>query len=156
MCWKHGCHLNISLLMKYMPLPAKFKILYLNPVSVVSGAEISLLELLRNINTDIFEPLVAAMLSGIPIICHTRNILGQRPFRRMFLNYADVLMANSRAVAASYAEYLEKSDKLVVIHNGVNLNDFSPVRTKFEMLRKKLGLPDNAFVIGHIARICPE
>jgi glycosyltransferase involved in cell wall biosynthesis len=209
--------------MKSTPSPGKHRILYLNPTSAIGGAEISLLELLRNLNREVFEPLVAlpglgplvervarlevetviipqhklkaknpipylktvfylinlvrrrhvnlihsnvemgnqygvmaARLSGVPIICHTRGLLSERPFRRMFLRYTDVLIANSRAVAASYANCVAKSQKVVVIHNGVDLDEFSPIRARSGVFRRKLGLPDNAFVIGHIARICPE
>ncbi len=209
--------------MKSTLSPARHRILHLDPTSAIGGAEISLLELLRNLNREVFDPLVAlpgpgpmvermarlgvetviipqqklkarnplpylktvfylvnlvrernidlihsnadignqygvvaARLTGIPIICHTRNILSKRPFQRMFLRYADVLIANSRAVAASYARYVAKSQKAVVIHNGVDIDEFSPIRTKSGVFRKKLGLPDDAFVVGHIARICPE
>jgi len=209
--------------MKSTLSPTKHRLLYLNVASTVSGAEISLLGLLRNLNREIFEPIVAlpgpgplvermarlgvetviipqqklkarnpfpylktvfclvnlvrgrhidlihsnldignqygvvaARLTGIPIICHTRNLLSERPFRRMFLRYADVLIANSCAVAASYARYIGKSQKGVVIHNGVDLDEFSPSRTRNGVFRGKLGLPDDAFVIGHIGRICPE
>lgn len=203
--------------------PVKHRILYLNVASTVSGAEMSLITLLRHLNREAFEPivglpgpgplverlarlgvetvmipqqklkarnplpylktvlclvnlvrrrgvdlihsnmdicnqygLVAARLTGIPIICHTRNMLSKRPFQRMLLRYADVLIANSRAVKASYARCVAKSQKVMIIHNGVDLDEFSTIRARSGMFRKKLGIPDDAFVVGHIARICPE
>lgn len=209
--------------MKSTLLPRKYRILYLNPVSVISGAEISLLGLLRSLNREIFEPIVALPCSGplverinrldvkvviipqqkvkiknifsylktviylfnlirrrhinlihcnmdicnqyaliaakmtrIPIVCHTRNILGKRSFQRMFLNYSDVLIANSTAVAASYSKYVSRLQKIKVIYNGVDINEYFLSSTRSGIFRKQLGIPDHAFVIGHIARICPE
>ncbi len=201
----------------------KHRILYLNPVSEIAGAEMSLLSLMSTLDREMFEPIVAlpspgplvkrmaqldvetitisqrqlkiknpfpyfktvfclanlvrrrhvrlihanagisnqygvmtARLCRIPIICHIRGFFGKRAFRRMFLNYADVLIANSHAVAASFSDFVSKSQKVVIIHNGVDLEGFSLNRTKAGMFRKKLGLPENAFVIGHLARVCPE
>ena len=209
--------------MKSTPSLAKHRILFLDPTSAISGAEVSLLGLLRNLNREVFDPLVAlpgigplfervarlgvetviipqsklkvsnplpylktvfylvklirergvglihsnmdignqyglvaARLTGIPIICHTRNILTKRPFQRMLLRYADVLIANSRAVKASYAMYVSKSQKVVVINNGVDLDEFSSLHAGIGMFREKIGVPNDAFVVGHIARICPE
>lgn len=223
MSWKPGSPSSTSLLMKSMLSPAKHRTLYLSPVYKIAGAEMSLLGMLRNINREVFEPLVAlsgpgplveriarlgvetviipqqklkpmnplpylktvfslvnlirtrqidlihsniglsnqygvvaARLTDIPIICHIRDILSKRSFRRMFLGYSDVLIANSHAVASSYAKYVAKSQKVVVIHNGVDLKEFSPICTKSGVFRRKLGLPDDAFIVGHIARICPE
>lgn len=206
--------------MRYTPSPAKSRILYLTPVPEISGAEMSLLGLLRTLNWETFEPLVAlpgpgplgdrvsrlgveavtvpqrklkardpvpylntvfrltnvvrrkridlihsntdignqygvvaARLSGVPIVCHTRNILSERPFRRMFLRHADRLIANSYAVAASYSQYVKEPQRMTVIYNGVDLEEFSPGRGRHGVFRRKLGLPHDAFVIGHIARI---
>lgn len=123
-------------------------------VNLVRGRHIDLIH--SNMDIGNQYGVVVAKLTGIPIICHTRNILSERSFRRMLLGYANVLIANSRAVAASYANYVTKSQKIVVIHNGVDSNEFSPIRARSGVFRRKLELPDDAFVIGHIARICPE
>ena len=196
----------------------KYKILYIDSVSVISGAEMSLLLLLSNLNREKFEPLVilpergmlcdriqaldidlkllplnkinirnpipylktvwslvkilrrhkidllhcnmdicnqysmiAAKLVGIPVITHTRNILGKRAFQRMFLRGADVLIANSRAVADSYSRYVTKGQKVENIYNGVDLNHFRPEgRGKS---RSRFGISDDEFVVGQIARI---
>jgi len=134
------------------PLPYLKTIYYL--VNLIRKRNIDLIH--SNMDIGNQYGLVAAKLTGIPIICHTRNILSERPFRRMFLRYADVLIANSHAVAASYGTYVCKSQKVVVIHNGLDLNEFSPNNTRRGIFRRKLKIPDDAFVIGHIARICPE
>lgn len=99
---------------------------------------------------------VVARLTGIPIVCHTRNMLSERPFRRMFLRYADVLIAISRAVKSSYDEHVSKSQNVAVIHNGVDIGKFSPSYNRQRAFRNRIGIPDDGFVIGHIARICPD
>jgi UDP-N-acetylglucosamine:LPS N-acetylglucosamine transferase len=161
---------------------APYKILYLDSVSAIGGAERSLLLLLQNINRQHFKPMVVlpergplseriqalgvelkllplnkinvrnplpymktvwslrkilltrridllhcntgicnqygmitAKLVGLPVVTHTRNILGKRAFQRMFLGRADVLIANSRAVADSYAQYVSKDQGVEII-----------------------------------------
>ncbi len=45
-------------------------------------------------------------------------------------------------------------DNTVVIRNGVDFNKYHVVKTKNE-IRKDLGIPENAFVIGHVGRFHP-
>jgi len=98
--------------------------------------------------------MIAAKLVGIPVITHTRNILGKRAFQRMFLRGADVLIANSRAVADSYARYVSKGQRVESIHNAVD--------TKYLYLaescdsRSRFKINSSEFVIGQIARIHPS
>lgn len=95
--------------------------------------------------------IIAAKLNGLPLICHTRNILRKRAFRRMFLGWADVLIANSRAVADSYAQYIRKDHRVEIIPNGVDTVQFRPDRGCDSRSRFNIG--DDEFVIGQIAQI---
>lgn len=198
-----------------------FKVLYLDSVSVIGGAEISLLTLLKNLNRKMFDPLVilpergmlcdrvqalnielkllplnkinirnpmpylktvwslvkilrnhkidilhcnmdicnqygmiAAKLVGIPVVTHTRNILGKRAFRRMFLRGADVLIANSRICAESYSQYVSKGQRVDVIYNAVDTGQFHP-EGRCD-LKSRFNIRNGEFVIGQIAQITPN
>ena len=200
---------------------APHKILYLDSVSAIGGAERSLLLLLQNINRQHFKPMVvlpergplseqiqalgvelkllplnkinvcnplpymktvwslvkilltrridllhcntsicnqygmiAARLVGLPVVTHTRNILGKRAFQRMFLGGADVLIANSRAVADSYAQYVSKDQRVEIIYNAVDTKYFRPHEERNS--RSRYNISDSKFVIGQIAQITPN
>jgi len=200
---------------------APYKILYLDSVSVIGGAERSLLLLLQNINRQHFKPMVVlpergplseriqalgvelkllplnkinvrnplpymktvcslrkilltrridllhcntgicnqygmitAKLVGLPVVTHTRNILGKRAFQRMFLGGADVLIANSRAVADSYAQYVSKNQGVEIIYNAVDTKYFRPDEECNS--RSRYNISDSEFVIGQIAQITPN
>ncbi|MFC1576942.1 glycosyltransferase [Candidatus Omnitrophota bacterium] len=199
----------------------KSRILYINPIVEISGAETSLLLLLEKLDRRLFYPIVilpgegplkgrleemgieavtmrlskidkknpipylktvyalsrfirdravdivhcnmgicnqyalaAARLNGVPVVSHTRNILNRRAFKRMFLGFSDALIANSKAVAGSYSEYMRRDQKVHVIHNGVDLREFSSSRGNGSF-RRKFGLSEDMFLIGQIARIHP-
>ena len=97
---------------------------------------------------------IAAKLNGLPLICHTRNILSKRAFRRMFLRWANVLIANSRAVADSYAQYVSKDQRVEIIYNGVDIEQFRPERGCSS--RSRFNISDDEVVIGQIVQITPN
>jgi glycosyltransferase involved in cell wall biosynthesis len=43
-------------------------------------------------------------------------------------------------------------DNTVVIRNGIDFNRFKNISTSKKDIRKKLGIPDGAFVVGHVGR----
>lgn len=202
-------------------MSTQYKILYLNSVSFLGGAEKSLLLLLQNINRQHFEPMVvlpesgplckriqalgiklrllplkkikvrnpvpylitlwklvytlrsykidllhcnmdicnqygmiAAKLVGIPVITHTRNILGKRAFKRMFLRGANVLIANSRASADSYSQYTSNDQRVEIIYNAVDIEQFCPEGACNS--GNIYNISSGEFVIGQIARITPH
>ena len=47
-------------------------------------------------------------------------------------------------------------DNTVVIRNGVDLHRFRDVKEEKSDIRKKEGIPEEAFVIGHVGRFSPE
>lgn len=97
---------------------------------------------------------IAAKLAGKPIICHVRNIMNsKRAFSRMFLKYADVLIANSRATYKWYKNYMRNGQKSYIIHNAVDVMDYSvPTDNKKDFLRKH-NIKEGSFLIGVVASI---
>ena len=97
--------------------------------------------------------LPAARLNRIPIACHTRNLIPDfRSFWRTLLHFPDVLIANSKATAESYIPFVRKHQKVEVVYNGVDLEEYSP-SLKDNTIRKRYGIGDNKFLIGMIGRI---
>jgi len=200
---------------------APYKVVYLVSVSVIGGAEMSLLMLLANLNRQQFAPVVilpkkgplferiqalgvdlkllplnkinirnplpymktvwslvkilrshridllhcntgicnqygmiAAKLARLPVVTHTRNILGKRAFKRMFLGGADVLIANSRAVADCYAKYISKDQRVEIIYNAVDTKYFHPENGYIS--RSRYNISKGELVIGQIAQITPS
>lgn len=100
--------------------------------------------------------LPAARLCGIPILCHIRREIEKKAFQRMFLTYADVLIAISQNVAYSLDKYTKGSPRIVVIHNGVDLNEFLPCTGSQVWRKQRLEIYDDTFLIGLFGRIVPE
>jgi glycosyltransferase involved in cell wall biosynthesis len=48
------------------------------------------------------------------------------------------------------------SDKMIVIPNGFDLNSFKPDREARLSVRGELGIPEDAFIIGSVARFDPQ
>jgi len=97
--------------------------------------------------------LPAARLNRIPIVCHTRNLIPDfRSFWRTFLHFPDVLIANSKATAESYSPFIRKHQKVEVVYNGVDLEEYSPSMNG-RTVRKRYGIEGNQFLIGMVGRI---
>ena len=97
--------------------------------------------------------LPVAKLMGIPIVTFTRVFLTPRGFRRMFLSYADTLVANSHAVASTYLRDRSGSQRRYIIHNGIDLDKFQPREYDF---RKVWNISQETFLIAVIGRITPS
>jgi len=97
---------------------------------------------------------IASRLTGVPIISHVRLILGQLAIRNSFLKYTDYLIANSHAVAHALESAGISKDRISVVWNGVDPKVFSPNSDHGgRKLRERLGIADDAFLIGCIGRI---
>lgn len=94
--------------------------------------------------------IVAGRLAGIPTVCSTRNLLGPRAYRRSFLSWADALVANSKAVAATWLPH--STQKRSIVYNAVDLAKFTPTGCR-DRQRHQWGLDEQTFVIAVIGRI---
>ena len=66
----------------------------------------------------------SARLAGIPSVVHIRDVISFDRIRRWFLN-PTMLIANSRGVKEHLVHYGFPRRKICVIHNGVDLEQFS-------------------------------
>ena len=123
-------------------------------------------------NTNIIAGL-AAVMAGVPkIILSARSMrpdkktrlhaINTRHTRQCYLSLLQlphvVLNVNSKAVASSYAEWLDRDERSIpVIHNGL---DFARMERSCEAFDKatfqQLGLPEEAPVVGAVFRLTEE
>jgi glycosyltransferase involved in cell wall biosynthesis len=110
--------------------------------------------------------LVASRMAGLPVIWGIRcaevdfglysawSGLGFRLNRR-FSRFADAIVVNSEAGRKYHAAQGFDTRNMVVIPNGFDLDSFQPNTENRRALRMDLGLPEDAFVVGRIARYDP-
>ncbi|MGY8631857.1 glycosyltransferase [Bradyrhizobium sp. 14AA] len=70
-------------------------------------------------------------------------------------SYPDFTLYNSLASAMTHKSLGYSSERYAIIHNGVNCDRFRPRPDARAVLRAKLGLASDAFLIGRIARYAP-
>ena len=99
---------------------------------------------------------VAARLCGVPIVCHLRDMVSRAAFRQAFLKLDDRLIANSQAVAESYLQWCSTPEKIDVIFNGVDLEDYQPLNIQNVNMRKQWNIPNGTFLLGIAGRIQPS
>lgn len=114
------------------------------------------------LHADIFGRIFGKMFGVKKIISNIRVVL---PFKKYLFYYAlsrataflvDCWTANSNAVAGFCINYLgASSEKVVVIHNGINIDKFNMV-VDCATKRRGLGIDSNDFVIVSVARLAVQ
>lgn len=94
----------------------------------------------------------AAQLARVPYICHVRNLQTEYSFRDYWLGLPKMLIANSETTAQSFARQLRKSQRSLVIYNGVDLYHFNGRRVSDETM----SFSPIKFVIAQVGRLVPE
>ena len=114
---------------------------------------------------------LAARLAGVPLVIHTvhgflfhdrmpllRRWVGMAAeiFTALFTHY--LFFQSSEDVEAAKRLHLKSADRLVHIGNGIDLSRFVCTTTEPEKrdLRKRLSIPDDAFVVGTVGRLVWE
>ena len=67
----------------------------------------------------------------------------------------DLIIYNSRTAKFQHSKLGFKTINTCVIPNGIDLNRFKPSSSSRYSLRNKLNIPDDLFVVGHVARFHP-
>jgi len=103
----------------------------------------------------IVSPALAARLARVPHVWHIRDSFAD--FRRLWKPYAAYMQClSSRIIAVSrpIAAQFPPHPKVLVIHNGVDLDEFSIDSTALGAeFRRRHGLAADAVVIGCVGRI---
>jgi len=111
-----------------------------------------------------FHGLIAARLCKIPIVFSSlRNCdsWAQNPiYGRIYgviINLADQLIANSEDVRQYFIRYAKiQPDKIVTIHNGVDLHRFQNQEEPAKQVRKKLQIKEDAPLVTIVGRLAKQ
>ena len=111
------------------------------------------------------QPLIygapAGKLAGCATV-HTRHGANIDPrlrtlLRRLSGTLADAYVAVSEETAElARRERDVRADKISVIRNGIDLSRFDPARPARAEVRRELGIPDAAWVVGTVGRVVPD
>ena len=136
----------------------------INRLRVLWKANSKLTTLLRTESISLVYSNTAAVWIGawiskrqkLPHYWHLHEIIQHRKWFSRFLkkfvfNYSDKILVVSRAVKDHWQVDLP-SGKFELIYNGI---DYEPYLHVGKSLRKELAIPENACVIGMIARVSP-
>lgn len=110
---------------------------------------------------------IAARLAGIPVLWNIRqSAMGpEAPTRHHLLLLSEVLLSRvlprriicvSQSAKDDHVAVGFPAQRMVVIHNGVDVERFRPDSAARAALRQELGIPTDATVIGHVARFDPQ
>jgi sugar transferase (PEP-CTERM/EpsH1 system associated) len=112
------------------------------------------------------EAVLAARLAGVPVVIHSEHgyeldmfeglPLRRRLFRRASYAMADAVFAVTRELRDFHARQAwVRPQSMGVIYNGVDTQRFAPSKETRVSERRKLGLPDESFVVGSVGRLVP-
>lgn len=110
------------------------------------------------IHADIFGRIFGKIFGVKKIVPYIRNIHRNRKclmfLDRITLPLADFVLTNSETAKRYYIEKMgAKVDKIICIPNGVDLSRFENLNVNIAEKKKEIGIPENAFVIGTVARL---
>jgi glycosyltransferase involved in cell wall biosynthesis len=104
---------------------------------------------------------LAAKRAGVPVICSALHSTGWPDgigrLNRLLTSITDgfIGVAKSHGDFLVQAERLPKS-KVFVIPNGIDTKRFVPSAIAYKEVRKELGLPEDAKIVGIVAALRPE
>lgn len=123
---------------------------------------IRIARLLRKSRADILHPHdnlskiiggLAAKIAGIKTVVHCHDLLGDRRIERILLHYQRIfinrIIAVSEGVRKSFMCNGIVPNKVIMIHNGIDLGKYSGARNND--LKRGLGLNNDKVVVGIIA-----
>jgi glycosyltransferase involved in cell wall biosynthesis len=96
--------------------------------------------------------LCAARICGIPCILHAHGYSKFTPFEKFFDRFVDRFIFISNDVARYYFSHGISQDKGVVIHNGVEISEFTR-SYKADGIRSQFNIKPDDILIGLIGRI---
>jgi glycosyltransferase involved in cell wall biosynthesis len=103
----------------------------------------------------------AARLAGA-VVVHTKHGMNPDRTRRLWLRRAAATLVDAYVAVTPRlaARAVEQSDcdptRLHVIPNGVDTERFAPNPTERVAVRRELGLPEDAWIVGTVGRLSPE
>ncbi len=104
---------------------------------------------------------IASFFSNRPLVFHLHDILSPEHFsqtnRRISVtlaNRASLVIVNSQASKKAFIEAGGKPDKVEIVYNGFDPQNYVTQESEIKQLREKLEL-DDKFIVGHFSRLAP-
>ena len=143
-----------------LPLPAvrKGKSLPFLPLAVLRlqrllcANKISLVHV--NDADDAAIAALACRLAGIPCVVHMRSEMVPRKFRKLRLQWADLLIAVSEGVRRQAIQGGLPQERVVTLYSGIDLKQAKTAGTGQDV-RRAHGIAPETLVIGSVANIAP-
>jgi len=92
---------------------------------------------------------LAGRLRNTPVVTHIRMTCTPRMANNYKLRKADRIIAVSKASGRDLDHWLDKTERVSIIYNGVAPEEFQTDRPR-EEIRRELNLPQNSFIVGMI------
>ena len=102
-----------------------------------------------NSHSDAPYGILACRFRKIPVISHIRDIIQPDKIGKYLLKHANRIITVSNAAADAFKDIKNKSEKLVVINNSIDLDSFKPSGD----VRGELCIPMDDMVIGIVGQI---
>ena len=98
---------------------------------------------------------LAGRMAGVPVLCHIRNRFAELSRRdKSFLYAVDRFAFVSQDTWKHFA-YKVPPRRGVVIYDGIEIPATNAAKAR-ESVRRKYGIPQNAKVVGMVARVAPQ
>ncbi|GIW47158.1 MAG: hypothetical protein KatS3mg078_1035 [Deltaproteobacteria bacterium] len=100
---------------------------------------------------------IIGFVNNRPVIWHVRNIQQTR-ILRFTINLLSSLPMVKKVICVSHAtakQFYYSRDKLVVIYNGIDAEDFNPDKVE-GILRKEYKVPEGTIILGSVGRVVPR
>lgn len=102
---------------------------------------------------------VAAQVAGVPAVLHARNLHESRGKQFLYGNLAKLtsvrlIISNSEATAAPYQQYAP--NKITVVWNGVDLEEYGHDVVREVSFRRELGLDERTTLVGFTGNLIPR
>ena len=126
--------------------------IYPNPHAVVASSEVPL-------GKEFFGVLVNKRRVGrpqIPIVTHNRLSVTPRMIKNYLLSEATRLIAVSEAASQDFAHCPWFAEKVRVVYNGVDFQEFEAAKTRRSMVRQRLGYNEDELVVASIGLLMPR
>lgn len=115
-------------------------------------------------NWGAIEAVAAARLAAVPVVIHSEHgyevemlaglPLRRRVLRRALYGMADAVVTVTKELRDYHAGQAWFSSKRIrVIYNGVDTNRFSPCLHFRKLVRDRLGIPPDSFLVGGVGRL---
>jgi glycosyltransferase involved in cell wall biosynthesis len=139
----------------------------LSPKGLLANASgfVALLQVARKAGADLIHvnslkvhhlAVLVGRALGLPVVCHVQGQVTPRSYFTRLAFAADRIVACSQAVAGPWRPLVAGDGRLRVLYYGLDPRPFAFSQEHRARERARLGLSDEAFVVGVVSRFSPE